>query len=254
MLGATYVGFDVSRPPFDNLRVRQAFAMATDNQKLADMVLRGYEFPAAGGFVPPGVPGHSTNFGLPYNPEKAQETLAEAGYPGGQGFPRVKAWTWEGLRNRAEYLQAQWMEILGIDIAWEVMDFPRFIQGVDREAVNMIQTVWMPDYPDPDSVLRASPIRRRAHWQNRVFERLVEEARRAQDQSERLQLYAQADRMMVEDEVVLIPLTYMWSHILIKPWVRRFPASAINEWLWKDFVIEPHGDIPAIDYEGGRDD
>jgi ABC-type oligopeptide transport system substrate-binding subunit/class 3 adenylate cyclase len=254
MLGATYVGFDVSRPPFDDLRVRQAFAMATDKHKLADEILRGYEFPAVGGFVPPGVPGHSTNFGQLYNPEQAQETLAEAGYPGGQGFPRVEAWTWQGIKNRAEYLRAQWMDILGVSISWEVMDFPRFIQRVDREPANMIQTVWMPDYPDPDSVLRASPIRRRAHWQNETFEKLVEEARRALDQSERLQLYAQADRMMVEDEVVLIPLTYMWSHILIKPWVRRFPASAINEWLWKDFVIEPHGDNTADNYVGGKDD
>jgi len=53
-------------------------------------------------------------------------------------------------------------------------------------------------------------------------------------------LYAQADRILVEEEVVVMPLTYMWSHILVKPWVRKFPASAINEWLWKDFIIETH--------------
>jgi ABC-type oligopeptide transport system substrate-binding subunit len=166
----------------------------------------------------------------------------------------VDAWTWQGIKNRAEYLQAQWLEILGVEIHWKIMDFSQFIHQVDRVPVHMIQTAWMPDYPDPDSVLRASPIRRRAHWQNDAFERVVEKARRIQDQVERLGLYAQADRMMVEDHVVLIPLTYMWSHILIKPWVRRFPASAINEWLWKDFVIEPHGSETSANIKEQRHD
>jgi oligopeptide transport system substrate-binding protein len=251
MLGTTYAGFDVSRPPFDDPRVRRAFAMATDKQTLADMILRGYEFPASGGFVPPGVPGHSTSFGQPYDAEQAQELLAEAGYPGGKGFPSVNAWTWQGIKNRAEFLQAHWMEILGVQIAWDVMGFSEFIHRVDREPAHMIQTVWMPDYPDPDSVLRASPIRRRAHWQNDAFERLVEKARRVLDQENRMELYAQADKIMVEDEVVLIPLTYMWSHILVKPWVREFPVSAINEWLWKDFVIEPHGNLTMESFDGG---
>lgn len=254
MLGTTYAGFNVSRPPFNDPRVRRAFAMATDKQTLADEVLRGYEFPAVGGFVPPGLPGHSAAIGPPFNPERAQELLAEAGYPGGQGFPTVDAWTWQGIKNRAEYLQAKWEEILGIKIEWDVMDFSQFIHRVDSEPVHMIQTAWMPDYPDPDSVLRASPIRRRAHWQNDTFERLVEKARRVLDQGKRLELYAQADRIMVEEDIVLIPLTYMWSHILVKPWVQKFPASAINEWLWKDFVIEAHEEPAVVNLEEEKDD
>jgi len=240
MLGATYIGFDVSRPPFDDLRVRQAFALATDKLTLADVVLRGYEFPATGGFVPPGMPGHSAYIGLSYDPEQAQELLAEAGFPGGEGFPAIDALTWQGIKARADCLQEQWRNNLGVEIAWQVKDFSQFIESVDEAPVHMIQTVWMPDYPDPDSVLRASPIRRRTHWRNEEYNRLVEEARRVLDQEERMDLYSQADRLLVEEEAVVIPLTYMWSHLLVKPWVRKLPKSAINEWLWKDFVIEPH--------------
>jgi oligopeptide transport system substrate-binding protein len=240
MLGATYVAFDVSRPPFDDPRVRQAFVMVTDKVTLANVVLRGYEIPAVGGFVPPGVPGHSENISPSCDPEKARELLAKAGYPGGRGFPVVDALTWPGIQNRAEYLQEQWRENLGVEITWEIMDFPQFIARVDREPVHMVQTAWMPDYPDPDSVLRACPVRRRTHWRNAVYEELVEKARRVLDQGERLELYAQADRILVEEEAVVIPLTYMWSHMLVKPWVRKLPVSAINEWLWKDFVLEAH--------------
>jgi oligopeptide transport system substrate-binding protein len=240
MLGATYVAFDVSRSPFDDPRVRQAFAMATDKVMLANEVLRGYELPAMGGFVPPGVPGHSKDIDPPYDPQQARKLLAEAGYSGGKGFPRVDALTWPGIQNRAECLQEQWQENLGVKISWKIMDFPQFIARVDRDPVHMVQTVWMPDYPDPDSILRACPVRRRTHWRNEVYEELVEKARRVLEQGERLELYAQADRILVEEEAVVIPLTYMWSHMLVKPWVSKLPVSAINEWLWKDFVLEAH--------------
>jgi class 3 adenylate cyclase len=85
-----YVGFDVCRPPFDDPRVRRAFAMATDKTKLATAVYGGYWFPATGGFVPPGVPGHSANIGLHYDPEVARQLLAEAGYLEARDFPRLK--------------------------------------------------------------------------------------------------------------------------------------------------------------------
>jgi len=120
------------------------------------------------------------------------------------------------------------------------MDFSQFIDRIDKASAHMIQGFWVPDYPDPDACLRASPVRRRSHWRNEVYEKLVEKARRVLDQSERLRLYSHADRMLVEDQVVIMPLTYMWSHVLVKPWVRTFPASALNQWLWKDIVIEAH--------------
>jgi ABC-type oligopeptide transport system substrate-binding subunit/class 3 adenylate cyclase len=249
MLGATYVGFNVSRPPFDDLRVRRAFALATDQVTLADVVLRGYEFPATGGFVPPGMPGHTADIGLSYDPGQAQELLAQAGYPGGDGFPVVTALTWQGIKARADCLYEQWRDNLGIEIAWEVKEFSEFIETVDQSPVHMIQTVWMPDYPDPDSVLRTSPIRRRTHWRNEEYDRLVEEARRVLDQEERMDLYSQADRILVLEEAVIIPLTYMWSHLLVKPWVRKLPKSAINEWLWKDFVMEAH-DVQPPRFQG----
>jgi ABC-type transport system substrate-binding protein len=240
LMGTYYLGFDVSRPPFDDLRVRRAFALATDKKTLANVVLKGYEFPATGGFVPSGIPGHSSSISPPYNPERARELLDQAGYPGGQGFPVVDAWTWRRMKPRAEFLQAQWHENLDVEINWEIMDFSQFIDRIDKASSHMIQGFWVPDYPDPDACLRASPVRRRSHWLNEDYEKLVEKARRVLDQGERLQLYAQADRMLVEDQSVIIPLTYMWSHVLVKPWVRTFPASALNQWLWKDIVIEAH--------------
>ena len=234
-----YVGFDVSRPPFNDPRVRRAFALATDKTTLADVVLGGYLFPATGGFVPSGIPGHSAGIGLPYDPEQARRLLAEAGYPGGRGFPLVDAWARERVRPQAKYLQAQWQGNLGVEIPWEIMPWRQYLAKLERAPAHIVQFTWMADYPDPDSFLRTGNTQQRTHWRNETYDELVEKARRVLDQGERLGLYAQADRILVE-AAAIISLTYSRSHVLVKPWVRKFPASALNQWLWKDIVIEAH--------------
>ena len=82
-------------------------------------------------------------------------------------------------------------------------------------------------------------MQQRTCWKDERFDELVEKARRVMDQEERLGLYAQADKILIE-AAAIIPLTYSWSHTLVKPWVRKFPALALNQWLWKYIVIEAH--------------
>ena len=79
--------------------MRRAFALATDRERLANAVLNGALFPALGGLVPPGMPGHVAHIALPYDPQEARRLLAEAGYPGGRGLPRLKYVTqfWEEM-------------------------------------------------------------------------------------------------------------------------------------------------------------
>jgi oligopeptide transport system substrate-binding protein len=76
---------------------------------------------------------------------------------------------------------------------------------------------------------------RRVHYPE--YERLLEQARQITDQAQRMQLYQQADRILME-EAVIVPLLYLQSHLLLKPWVRRFPTAAIKSpGFWKDVVI-----------------
>jgi ABC-type oligopeptide transport system substrate-binding subunit len=95
------------------------------------------------------------------------------------------------------------------------------------------------DYPDPDSFLRASWWRVSTTWQNETYERLVEGARRLEDQEERMKMYQQADRTLVEEAPLLL-LYYGRFHLLVKPWVRKYPTSPVKQWFWKDVIIEPH--------------
>jgi oligopeptide transport system substrate-binding protein len=241
VLATQYIGFDVNRPPFDDRRVRRAFTLATDRETLADVALRGYLFPAAGGFVPPGMAGHSPGIGLPYDPEGARHLLVEAGYPDGQGFPVLDALV--GHRPIAvpaiEYLQAQWRENLGVEITWKKMEWGRLLDRLSRETPHMWLMGWLADYPDPDNFLRVSSWRVYTEWQNEAYEGLVEGARRVMDQEERMRMYQQADRILV-DEAPILPLVYARLHLLVKPWVRKYPTSPMKACFWKDVIIEPH--------------
>ncbi len=238
-LGTHYVGFDVSRPPFDDPRVRRAFVLATDRETLANVVLRGTFFPATGGFVPPGMLGHSAGIAPPYDPDQARQLLAEAGYPGGRGFPVVNLPTDHRRVPHGEYLQAQWREHLGVEITRETMDWGMFFDRLDREPPHIFCIGETANYPDPDDFLRISLFRLRSQWQNERYDRLVEDARRITDQGERMRMYQAADRILVE-EAVIMPFAYGRCHLLVKPWVRRCPTSTTKFWFWKDVIVEPH--------------
>jgi len=234
-----YVGFDASRPPFDDPRVRRAFVLATDRETLVNMVNRGYWSPATGGFVPPGMPGHSPGIALPYDPERSRQLLAEAGYPDGDGFPIVDALTFHGIETSVEYLQTQWRENLGVEIPCQALPFGEYQEEQDKATPHMFISAWQADYPDPDDFLRVGLQWAGMGWWCEAYDELVEKARRVMDQGERMKLYRQAERILVEEAPVMPWCHIRWS-LLVKPWVKRYPVSPMRQWFWKDVIIEPH--------------
>jgi ABC-type oligopeptide transport system substrate-binding subunit len=234
-----YVGFHPRHPPLDDPRVRRALVMATDRERL-DKVLAEFELvPHTGGLLPPGVPGHSPGIALPHDLAGARQLLAEAGYPGGSGFPAVGLMTGVSLGPVVEALAGLWREALGIQVDWEAIDFVRLVDFLDRELPPMYAIGWSGDYPDPDTFLRVAVSRITSRWQDEAYDRLVERARRGVDQAERMKLYRQADRRLIE-EAIILPLGCRHEHLLVKPWVSRFPTSPFRKLFCQDVVIEPH--------------
>jgi ABC-type oligopeptide transport system substrate-binding subunit len=240
-LSTDFLGFDLRRPPFDDGRVRRALALATDRETLADVILRGYAFPAMGGLVPPGMPGHSPEIGLSYAPEAARSLLAEAGYPDGRGFPAIDCLARDdpGHDLACEYLQTLWLENLGIPINWKLVEWASFYDLFAERAPHLWMVGWYADYPDPDDFLRVSWWLRFGGWQNETYARLVEDARRVLDQAERMRMYQQADKILVE-EAPILPLCYGRFHMLMKPWVEKLFTSPLKWWSWKDVILQPH--------------
>jgi ABC-type transport system substrate-binding protein len=233
-----YLVFDVSQPPFDDRRVRQAFGHAINKGTLVDVVMRSQDFPATGGFVPPGMPGHSPGLALPHDPVRARRLLVEAGYPDGRDLSPVPFFPFQRLIPEGEELRRQWLDNLGIATT----------VTTESRLAHLVLLAWEADYPDPDNLLRVAvhdhqrwwrSARQQAWWWDEAYEEIVERARRLMDQRRRMELYRQAERILVE-EVPWVPLGYTRRQLLVKPWVRNFPTSPVGWSFWKDVVIEPH--------------
>jgi ABC-type oligopeptide transport system substrate-binding subunit/DNA-binding SARP family transcriptional activator len=241
-----WVWFNVRKTPFDDRRVRRAFVMATDRNRLADILLKGFVSPATGGFTPPGMPGHVADIGLPYNPEQARWLLAAAGYAdhGGRTFPPVELlhWGWGSGYDRAvtRDLVVQWRRNLAVEIRLvEPPEFDAFEKWTKGDRPHMYYRGWSAEYPDPDNVLRLFFSDHRAGWHHQDYFQLVEKARRLTDQAQRMALYRQAELILVQ-EAPIIPLFYPRFLVLVKPWIRGFLLSPAGQETWQNVIIEPH--------------
>jgi ABC-type transport system substrate-binding protein len=237
-----YLAFDVTRLPFGDRRVRRAFAMAIDREELAGVALRGYGSPATGGFVPPGMPGHSPGIGLRYDPESARRLLAEAGYPGGRGFPALEPMPVLGdeLRAIVANLRQQILVNLGVEISWRSASRAEAFRILGRRVPQMYVSGWEADYPDPASFLWDAGWWSGSGWHHEEYGETVERARQTTSQRERIRLYQAADRILVE-ECPIIPLDHLRRHVLVKPWVARSQPTGPGSWRsWRDIIIEPH--------------
>ncbi len=242
-LRVDYLAFDTRRPPFDDARVRRAFVLATDRAHLAAARLFGYDSPATGGFIPPNLPGHAADMALPYAPGQAQQLLAEAGYPGGQGLPVIELWGGEGSGAWdavGEYLAQQWQKVLGIRSQRHTVAAERLIRFSGADSPHAFFVGWRADYPDPDNFLRLAPIGWQTGWRHAHYDELVVKAKTLRDAAERLRLYREAETILAQ-EAPILPLTYHQWYALLKPRVTHFPISPMRRWFLKDVVVARGG-------------
>jgi ABC-type oligopeptide transport system substrate-binding subunit len=189
------------------------------------------------------MPGHRGDAGLPFDPDRARALMAEAGYPGGQGFPSVELLTFRPPALEGEYLLAQWQKQLGVRVEWRRTSVEAFLSAVENEPYHMFLSGNLADYADPDDFLRVSPHTRRTRWHNETYNRLVKEARFTRNHAQRIGMYEEADRLLVQEAAVM-PLIYGRLNLLVKPWVAAYPTSGTKQWLWKDVVLAPRNQGP----------
>ncbi|MCH7663038.1 MAG: peptide ABC transporter substrate-binding protein [Chloroflexi bacterium] len=243
--GYVYVAFKVGQFPFDDLRVRQAFAHAVDKTKLTNIVLDGLDSAANGGLVPPGIPGHSAGIGLGYDPDRARELFAQAGYKHGSGFPTLELFTYVSGDSIStvgvKFLQEEWKAVLGVNT--HVSTFPvREMQSRWRAGqAEIIVAGWVFDYPDPQNVHSIERLESwgLSDWHNENYRNLINKAEQSQVPAERIQIYQQAEKILI-NQVPIMPLVYSTNHFLRKPWVKSAYYGLERGILGKDIIIEPH--------------
>ena len=225
-LDTFYIGFNTQEPPFDDPRVRRAFAMAVDKEILADVVLKDLVVPA-NGILPPGMPGFNEDLeGLPFDPEAARALLEEAGGPSiVRDVTLLSSGRGASVGPTIEAVAAMWQDNLGVTVEVNQEEFGLFLRDLDEGRFQMFDLGWIADYVDPqnflDIKLHSQSTNNETGYSNPEVDDLLERARTEQDEATRLGLYQQAEEIIVQD-APWIPLFHQKTNALIKPYIQDY--------------------------------
>ncbi|WP_237153905.1 peptide ABC transporter substrate-binding protein [Oryzibacter oryziterrae] len=240
-LGTTFAHFNPAVKPFDDVRVRKALAEAIDRQNLIEFVMQTADQPALG-LVPPGinVAGQdfrtgTSDFGLAPTAkiEDAKKLLAEAGYPDGKGFPETVYVTYStpAIQKQIEAVQQMWKQNLGIDVKIQASEWQVYYPEVQKIKYQIAQMGWGADYPHPmtflDIFTSDSP-NNLSGWKNPEYDKLIAEAKVTQDPAKSLDDMRKAEALVMNDMVIL-PFYYRNTYMMMKPYVKGFWRSSLNQ-------------------------
>lgn len=253
------VMFHQLKAPFDDPAVRAAFSYALDREAWVTDVLQGLGSPTLT-WIPPGFPGYQegeTRFA--FDPEKAVQTLTDAGYTvengqlmkDGKAIEIVDTFS-DTPRNRTrnEWLVAKWKEVLGVDIALNPVEATTYT-GLTKDvntAPQMFILGWCADYPDPQNWLsvywKTGAFGERIGFSNPDMDEIMTQADAELDSTKRAELYAQAQDMLVEGGYV----AFMWNNVnsyLVQPWVQGVATTSMDSgWAGVNdpltITVEPH--------------
>jgi oligopeptide transport system substrate-binding protein len=232
-LSVYYIGFNVAQPPFDDPKVRQAFAMAINRDQIVRVVLKDM-LPVANSFMMPGLPGYNQNAKLPgFDPEGAKKLLAESKYKDASGLGQITLTEIGGGANAGITTQAiieMWRTNLGVEVSIAQSEAASFFDDLDRGRLQMFDIGWIMDYPDPEDIIDllfySSSRQNNTKYKNPQFDALVEQARTETDSTKRVQLYQQAEQILIQD-MPWIPLYFGQEHFVVKPKVKGFDPLPI---------------------------
>jgi oligopeptide transport system substrate-binding protein len=220
--------------PFKDVRVRQALAYATDKHKIIQLVFDGHR-DVAEDLLPEGIVGHDDSFkGIPYDPAKARDLLAAAGYPEGKGLPVLPIFyreSYPDLEKTVDVLRQMYQENLGIVVQPRRTEWATLLQMEDNNTLPCYHIRWAADYLDPQDfyslLLRTGSIEDHTGYSNPKYDALCDAADVEQNPSKRLAMYRQAAQIAAA-EVPIIPLYYSKEPELVRPYVHNLDDSLMG--------------------------
>lgn len=234
--GYYYYPVNTQHPILKDARIRKALALAIDREVITKKVMRTGELPAYG-FVPPGVEGYPYKKLLSYDPKKARELLAEAGYPGGKGLAAIEL----SYNNReihkmiAEAVQQMWKKELGVEVTLVNREWKTHINVLNSRDFQIIRLGSSGDYNYPDAFLRGfvtGDTDNYAQWSNAQYDALWKVALMEPDAKKRLQTYGKMEVLLAE-EVPFIPFYFYINNWLVKPYVEGMELTSLSEYALK---------------------
>ncbi|WP_378956217.1 peptide ABC transporter substrate-binding protein [Pelosinus sp. sgz500959] len=246
-LGAYYYVFNTQKAPFDNPKVRKAFALAITREALVKNVIKGGKKPAYG-WVAPGLinPATGKDFreeGGNYAVEDAalaKKMLAEAGYPDGKGLPPITILlnTSEMHKSIAEAIQEMWKQNLGVTVTLTNQESKVFLESRSQGDFQIARASWIGDYADPMTFMDVfKDSSNDAKYNNPAYNHLVEQAQETNDQKVRMKAMHDGEKILFDDAVI-IPIYYTTQPFVANPYVKGYFWSVLGLADFKAAYIE----------------
>lgn len=243
-----YYGFNVTKKPFDNQKVRMAFSEAVDRQSLIDNVLKGGQEPAQW-FARPGIAAAPTmkdhpDLGVKFNAADAKKQLADAGFPNGAGLPPITLAynTNEGHKKIAEAIAQMWKDNLGVQVQVTNQEWKVYLKTLATDSPQVWRLGWCQDYPDANNfdreVFRSDSSQNSTKAVDPAYDKLVDQAAQETDMAKRTALYAQAEDLLVNKDAFIIPIYWYTTVALSKPYVHR--TYALGSQHFEKWSLDPH--------------
>ncbi len=217
-LSSYYYYFNMNDPTLKDVRVRKALTMAVDREELVNKVTRAGQVPADA-FTPP-MTGYTPAKGNPYNVAEAQRLLAEAGYPNGEGFPKLTVIynTLDSHKSIAEYIQQIWKKNLNIDVELQNLEWATFLDTRQNNNFEIARAGWTADYMDPSNFLElllSTSGNNDGRYNNPEYDALLKKASTLPMGDERNDILMQAEDILITQDQALLPLYFYVSQNLI---------------------------------------
>lgn len=247
MFGTYYLPMNIDRAPLDDIRVRQALALAIDKKTLIASVLHGTALPAPA-FTPPGTPGYTSPDLLRYDPAAARALLAEAGYPNGEGWPGMEYLynTAENHRKVAVALQQMWKDELNIDMQLLNLEWKVYLGVLQEKDFQISRAGWVATVLEPgsflDKFITEGGTNRTGFSNERYDEIILRLAPQSTDPEQRMRLMQEAEAILMQ-ELPLIPLyTYNSKH-LVQPSVKGAIVNLLDIQDFKFISLDPDAPV-----------
>lgn len=241
-LGTYYYRLNVKNPPLNNVKVRKALALAIDRAALVRYVTKAGEIPATG-LVPEGVPDAvkgstfrqvgGDKFFKDADYATAKKLLAEAGYPGGKGFPTIEIIynTHEMHKQIAEAIQEMWKKNLNINVTITNQEWKVYLDTMHQISYkHALRSGWIGDYVDPMTFMDMFVTdggNNNTNWSNAQYDKLIDIAKKTANQKVRMKAMHDAEKILM-DEMPIIPIYFYTKPYLMKDWVKGVRQSALG--------------------------
>jgi len=198
--------------PLNDVRIRQAINLGFDRAKMIMYLRNGMATPGEAGMIPLGIPGFDSLSveGYHYNPKKALQLLADAGYPNGKGLPTILMSTTNSYQDLCEYIQGQLSEI-GITIKLEINQAGQHRQMVAKQQLSFFRASWIADYADAENYLALFYSKNKSpngpnntHYSNLAFDKLYEQSMQTTNDTLRWKIYHDMDNLVMKDAPVIV--------------------------------------------------